>query len=193
MRRGLNPVAVAATSKEARRGRALADRAVVAAPSLARAGMRAVLRLPRSRLRTALLTYAIGRGYAAFNRRDWELNTLLHHPTAHRWDATRAGLTPMDVVDLRGIEGYVEGMTRYLAAWGDLRLVVEQMVEVGSDRIVVLLRQIATGAGSGVPVEMATGDLLTFQDGWLVHQTISTDRDAALRSAGLDPPAEVRR
>jgi ketosteroid isomerase-like protein len=187
MTRGLHPAAVAATSAEARRGRAPADWLYTAYPPATRLVFRAILRLPRSRLRTGLLTYAVKRGYAAFNRRDWELNTVLHHPTAHRWDAGGMGVGPMDVSDLRDVEGYVAGLSRYLEAWGDLRLVVEEVIEVGADRVLVMLRQVATGAGSGVPVEMPSGDLLTFRDGWLVDQKVTMERDDALRSAGLDP------
>jgi ketosteroid isomerase-like protein len=173
-RRGLHPAAVARTTPEARHGRSLTERLVVRSPRLFRAIVRRVLDLPESRVRTRVVTYVVRRGYAAFNRRDWEVNTLLHHPTDYRWDATSVDFAPPDARDLIGIHGYLDGMNRWLDPWDELSIEVEEIVEAGHDRILSVLRQIATGTGSGVTVVSPSfTDLLTFRDGWLVSNTLS--------------------
>jgi ketosteroid isomerase-like protein len=69
--------------------------------------------------------------------------------------------------------------------WGDLRFEPERFFDVDDERVLVFIHAIATGEGTGIPVERRTAHELTFRDGNLVRFKVYSDRDAALEAAGL--------
>ena len=70
--------------------------------------------------------------------------------------------------------------------WGDLRLSLDDVVDAGQGRVVVLFRQSGTAAASGLALEEPMAMINEFAGGRLVHQTYWRDQRAALRSARID-------
>jgi ketosteroid isomerase-like protein len=81
----------------------------------------------------------------------------------------------------------VDGVRRIAAnwPWGDLHFEPERFLDADSGRVLVFVHAIATGEGSGVPVERRTAHELTFRDGNLVRFKVYSERDAALEACGL--------
>ena len=68
---------------------------------------------------------------------------------------------------------------------GPVHMEPERFYDVDAERVLVFARVTATGAGSGVPVELRDAHELTFRDELLVRFKVHADRDAALEAAGL--------
>jgi ketosteroid isomerase-like protein len=84
---------------------------------------------------------------------------------------------------VRGLEG-----VRRIAAkwpWDALHFEPERFLDVDAQRVLVFVRATATGVGSGVPVERRTAHECTFNDGSLVRFKVYSDREEALKAAGL--------
>jgi ketosteroid isomerase-like protein len=187
VRGGLHPAAVARTRDQARAARNLVDRAAALFPWIQRVGITVTVRLP-ARIRTFLYRDAHRRVLTWFNRRDWELNTLAMDPdhfTVTSGDPQRWQLPgPRD--EYRGVEGFLELQDAWMEVWGDLRLTLDDVVDAGHGRVVVLFRESGTAAASGVALEEPMAMINEFARGRLVRQTYWRDQKAALRSAGLD-------
>ena len=186
MSSGLHAAAVARTSEQARSARNLVDRAAALFPWILRVGISVTVRLPR-RIRTFMYRDAHRRVFRWFNRRDWELNTLAMDPdrfTVTSGDPQRWQLPgPHDTY--RGVGGFLELQDAWMEVWGDLRLALDDVVDAGHSRVVVLFRQSGTAAASGVALEEPIAMINEFADGRLVRQTYWRDKEAALHSVGL--------
>lgn len=81
----------------------------------------------------------------------------------------------------------VDGVRRIAAKWpwDALHFKPERFIDVDADRVLVFVRATATGVGSGVPVERRTAHECTFSHGRLVRFKVYSDREEALRSAGV--------
>ena len=110
-------MAVDRTADKARRGRALAERLLMRSPSLFAPAVRLVVGMPRGRLRSALLRYGVRRGYAAFNRRDWELNTMPMDREQYEFVNTDPSRDMIGMADVAGVAGYVAMMERWHEGW----------------------------------------------------------------------------
>ena len=184
-----HPAAVAGTTEEARSARNLVDRAAVLFPWILRVGITVTVRLP-TRIRTFLYRDAHRRVFRWFNRRDWELNTLAMDRdrfTVASGDTQRWPL-PGPHETYHGVEGFLELQDAWMEVWGDLRLTLDDVVDAGHSRVVVLFRQSGTAAVSGVALEEPMAMIDEFAGGRLVHQTYWRDQEAALRSVGLGEP-----
>ena len=56
----------------------------------------------------------------------------------------------------------------------------ERFVELAPERVLVFVRAVATGVGSGVPVERRTAHEYTFSNGQLVRFKVYSDHEQAL-------------
>jgi ketosteroid isomerase-like protein len=70
-------------------------------------------------------------------------------------------------------------------AFDDMRVEVEEINEVGEDRLVVVLRVSGRGKGSGVNVEQHNGQVWTFVDSKIARIDSYMNRAEALEAAGL--------
>jgi hypothetical protein len=190
VRGGLHPAAVAATSVEARRGRSPADRLGVRSPAATARALDRLLRLPRSRARTRALEFLIRRTLAAYNRRDWELNTIAMDPeryTLRFADPDRD--RPVGTADAyHGVEGYLE-FNRLWLEMADVRFRLERIVEPRPEVVVMLHTTFIRGGESGLAVDFVSAAMVEFRAGRLVDHVFSTDPDATLRSLGLPSDA----
>ena len=73
-----------------------------------------------------------------------------------------------------------------LDAFDEWRNEVESIRAVGSDRVLVFLRFVATGKGGGVEVVADMAHLATIRGRKIVRWEMYGDRKKALRAAGLD-------
>ena len=71
-------------------------------------------------------------------------------------------------------------------AFDDHRNELESVVELDDGRVFVLLRFIATGKSSGVPVEAQMAHLLTLREGRVHRWAMYGDRARAIRDAGIE-------
>jgi ketosteroid isomerase-like protein len=81
----------------------------------------------------------------------------------------------------------VDGVRRAAASWpwDELHFDPERFLDVDGQRVLVFVRATATGIGSGVPVERRTAHECIFSDGSLVHFKVYSEREDALKAAGL--------
>jgi hypothetical protein len=187
-RKGLHPDAVAHTAAAGRRGRAAVERLAIRFPSLARRFAAWAFRLRRSRLRRALLVYFYRRAYAAYNRQDWELNTLLHEPDSFQLNpGDLPRIMPDAEPSYTGIEGYLRAQLRWVEVWRAPKVQFEDLVEAEPGTYVALIRFVGEGAGSGMRLDQPLADVHRIRAGRVVSQTMYWDRAAGLRATGLDP------
>ena len=78
----------------------------------------------------------------------------------------------------RGAEDIRASFEDWMASWRDYRIEAEKIVDLG-DRIVVLSRHRAQGAGSGIELDQETADFWWFRDGRAVRLEMHIDRVAA--------------
>jgi hypothetical protein len=62
---------------------------------------------------------------------------------------------------------------------------VEQIIDAGNDRVVLITRHHATGKGSQVPVETRTGAVFTLAGRHIVRVDLFGEPDDARRAAGV--------
>jgi ketosteroid isomerase-like protein len=81
-----------------------------------------------------------------------------------------------------------EGMRRWVATtkeiWGEWRFERERFIPVG-DQVVALVRVVARGALSGVPLVRETAHVWTVEDGRVTRCEIYLDRSDGVEAAGL--------
>jgi ketosteroid isomerase-like protein len=116
-----------------------------------------------------------------FVDREHEPNLDLLHPDV-RWH-TRADLP--DTATHRGHDGAATLMAEWFGAFDDLRVDVEELIDVG-DRVVAVLRLHGRARGSAREVEMSETHVLTMRDGKVTEIHEYPTKAEALRVAGLD-------
>ena len=80
------------------------------------------------------------------------------------------------------------GMTEFFDTqpWGrSLRFEAESINAAGTDRVLVFVRVRGVGSGSGVEIEGRLAHLITIRENRLARTEVYTDRDKALKAAGL--------
>jgi ketosteroid isomerase-like protein len=132
------------------------------------------------------------RGYELFNAGDLEGFLGLCHEEVEVYLPSGEG--PMEGT-YRGHDGVRGWYREWLESFDDYTAEVRKIDPVGERHVVTLARQSAKGKGSGVPVEMDSGNLLEFRDGKLItlHLYIG-GRERALevarRREGGEPDAK---
>ena len=102
----------------------------------------------------------------------------LCHPEVE-WMSREAGLT------YRGREGATEAMRRFLDSFDDYRFEVQRIIDSGSDDVLVIGLEVATGAVSGAKIRSLNYEVLTIRDGMIVRFRDFRDENEALEAAGL--------
>jgi ketosteroid isomerase-like protein len=175
---------VSLPSERTAQHRTLDERLFVRFPVLFRLFGDVWMRLtPRSGLRRLLLTRLLQRGYAAGNRRDFQVMCAGLDPGIE-YRAPREGLAPdLDAV-LHGHDGYLQVWRSWLDAFEDIRFEPEELLDLG-DRLLVTAHLRGRGSGSGVAVSRPVFQLLEFRRGLVVRQEDFQDGSKALEAAGL--------
>jgi ketosteroid isomerase-like protein len=100
------------------------------------------------------------------------------HPKVE-WSAPEDGTT------YRGREGVRQRLEEWLQSFDDYSFVVERIVDCGGDDVLVVGREVATGAMSGAEVRAVDYELLTIRNGFIVGIREFYDEGNALKAAGL--------
>ena len=109
-------------------------------------------------------------------------------------DALWADLDPdFEVVDhdipdagtYRGQDGFRQWMADFEAAWESFTVEPQEYIDAGDGKVVVLLRLLATGRGSGVSLERLDATVWTVRDGKSLRLDYYNNPAAALRAVGL--------
>jgi ketosteroid isomerase-like protein len=85
---------------------------------------------------------------------------------------------------LRGREAYRSFLQEGFAIWSDFRLEVEELLDAG-DAVVVMVRTVAVGEGSGAQVSERVAHVVWLRDGTAYRMKMFGSREAALEATGL--------
>src|SRR5215204_1156091 len=100
------------------------------------------------------------------------------------WDATRLEGWPEDEV-YYGHDGVRRFLEDWLASWERYEAGVEEYIDAGDDRVLVVCWQRGYGPGSHVPVQMDWAQICRLKRGLVYRLEAYSDRDEALKAVGL--------
>jgi ketosteroid isomerase-like protein len=147
--------------------------------------VRAVLRLsPRSRLRQVIVRRSAQLGFEALNRDDVEAAFALYHPEVELnlpKEFVGLGLDPPD----RGREERVSFERRWNAEWGRLRYELDEIIDLGDDRVLLVGRFEGSGPSSGAGFDNEFAEIFTFSAGQVIREQAFFNHAEALEAAGL--------
>jgi ketosteroid isomerase-like protein len=85
----------------------------------------------------------------------------------------------------RGIEAVLRRFAEYQEFLGEAETEVEEVTDLGSDRVLLVFRYWSVSAGQALPVDHRWAYLFQLEDGLFVHWRAYLDADAAKRDLGL--------
>jgi len=142
---------------------------------------------PGTRVRRRFLNHALISGWAAVQRRDFEL-MLVRYAPGIVFEAD-AGLQALGVPgSARGRDEMAEVLVEILEVFDRLELVPVVYIDLG-DSLIVLGASRIHGRGSGIELETEVAQVLTIERGLVAHERDFFSWEDALRAAGLDPAA----
>ena len=168
--------------------RTMAERVGIRWPSMAGRTMRWVLRMPPgSRVRRAMLQRAARIAFLTWNRGDYELVPNVDDPEVetHITQGDRIAVGLDEVYD--GPEGHCRAMQVWNEAWREWDAEIDEVIEEGRDRVLVVARVHGEGAASGIRLDAWSTVRYTFREGLIlrVEGTIDPDRAKALEAIGI--------
>jgi ketosteroid isomerase-like protein len=122
--------------------------------------------------------------YEAFNRGELEAFLSALDPE-FEWNG------PREIPDLAGPHYGPEGVRGYLSklteVFHNYRMLPEEIIALGDDRVLVLAREGGSGKGSGIAVQTnPTGHIWTLRNGKPARLESYWERSAALKAVGLE-------
>jgi ketosteroid isomerase-like protein len=140
---------------------------------------------PRSRLRRVLLRRGLVSGWAAFNRRDFELRRVMFAP-----DVESEFAHDQQALGLSGLRGHAamdQALSELTEVW-DSELEPAYILDLG-DRVLLLGFNRMRARSSGVQLEQEYAQLVTVREGLVTRDESWFRWEEGLRAAGLDPDA----
>jgi len=125
----------------------------------------------------------VRRGWDAWISGDLDALFEVFDPSIE-WDATRLEGWPEDEV-YYGHDGVRRFLEDWLASWERYEAGVEEYIDAGDDRVLVVCWQRGYGPGSHVPVQMDWAQICTLKRGLVCRLEAYSDRDEALKAVGL--------
>ena len=142
---------------------------------------------PRSRLRRLLLRRGLVSGWAAFNRRDFELRRVFFAPDVE--SELPPGTQTLGLSGVfRGQAAMEQAIDEFAESWDSWELVPAYILDLG-DRLLFLGFFRARGQASGVQLEQEYAQLLTLGEGLATRDEGWFSWEEGLQAAGLDPNA----
>lgn len=178
-----------AVGSTARGHRSLDEKMMVRFPGMYRAWAGLVLRFlrPDMRLRRWFVRRAVVSGWAAAQRRDFELMLLRYAPDV-LYDAD-AGFQALGVPGAaRGRAEMANVLVELLDVWDRQELAPVLVVDLARS-LIVLGRTRVHGPASGIELDLEIAQLLTLERGLVTRERDFNHWDDALRAASLDPAA----
>ena len=121
---------------------------------------------------------------AAANRRDFDAFVALVSPDVV-WESRSSSTFPGFRDVYRGREGVREWVAQALEVIEDAQTEVEEIEDLGDDRLLVEIVRTGRGKGSGVPAELRDWWVVSFAEGLITWRQAFWTRDEALEAAGL--------
>lgn len=119
--------------------------------------------------------------WAAYARGDAEAS-LGAYTENTVWDDTH--YRPDGAVHV-GREALVNVVRSWQTAWEDYDLEVEELLDAGGDRVVVVLRETGRGKGGGVELTNRFAQVATVRSGQIAHTVVYRTREEAVEAVGL--------
>lgn len=132
----------------------------------------------------------IRKGYERFRATGQVDGEIIAHDFV--WDMSKFRGWP-EQQTYEGVEGARVFLRDWLEAWDDWEVEVEALHDAG-DKVVALVRQHGRSKTSGLPVDMAYGQVFTIRDGKFARMEMYADHVEALQAVGLsqqDAPADA--
>jgi ketosteroid isomerase-like protein len=172
--------------------RTIPERAGVRWPAMAPRTMRWVLRLQAgSRVRKAMLERFARTAFLSWNRGDYALVPILDDPEveAHFTVRDRMAVGTDDVY--YGPDGHCRAMQEWNEAWREWDAEIDDVIEEGRDRVLVVARLYGEGAASGIRLDDWGAVRYTFREGRIlrIDGAIDADRDRVLYTLGATEAA----
>ena len=83
----------------------------------------------------------------------------------------------------RGHDGVVEAVRSWTGTWDDYRVEVEEIIDAGGDRVLLVDRQTGRGKGSAAPLDQQTFWVYTIRAGKIIRVKWLPTREQAFREA----------
>ena len=123
----------------------------------------------------------VRRMYEAVDRRDFEtLDALISEEG--EFHSVKAASEGRVFRGRRGIRDYFAAID---AAFDDWQPEIEELIEAGADRVVVLIHVTARGKASGIPLDQRVGEIVTVSENKTCLIDSYFDQSEALEAAGL--------
>ena len=116
------------------------------------------------------------RGFEAYNSGDYEAVISLLHPDVE----LLADHELLNSGSFTGHEGFTQWSAEWLEAWDEFRVDVNDLETIGDHFVLVDAHQVATGAGSGIAVEMDIFWAFETEGGQLRRMHLYAKRERAL-------------
>jgi ketosteroid isomerase-like protein len=123
----------------------------------------------------------VRRAYELFERRDIDGAIGL---VAEDFELHLPDIYPEGPETFRGRDGLRRWLAMVQDTWGEWRFDVERLIDAG-ERVVSLVRIVAEGGASGVPVDREVAHVWSFRGQEPLTATVYLDRADALRAVGL--------
>jgi ketosteroid isomerase-like protein len=101
----------------------------------------------------------------------------------HEWHEVEGRPEAAGAPTVRGRDTMQTSLNALFDAWESYRLEPEEVRDVGGDRVVAIVREVARGRSSGLEVESRWGYLITVRDGLITRVEAYRDADRALEAA----------
>ena len=119
--------------------------------------------------------------YELFDRRDIERVLGL---TTDDFELRLPGIYPEGPETFRGHDGLRRWVAMVQDIWGEWRFDVERLI-AADEQVVALVRIVAEGGASGVPVDREVAHVWSVRDGQTSTASVYLDRAEALEAVGL--------
>ena len=93
--------------------------------------------------------------------------------------------------DYAAVEGFEEAWTDWIYPYESFRIALDEVIPL-DDRLVFLVRQIATTRHRSVEVETPSAAVWWLDDGKIRQAAFYLDQQAGLKAAGMDPDRPTR-
>jgi ketosteroid isomerase-like protein len=88
--------------------------------------------------------------------------------------------------DYEGVAGFEEAWSDWMTPYESFRVELDEVIPL-EDRLVFLVRQMATTRHSAVAVETPSASIWSLEDGQIQQVAFYLDRRAGMKAAGIDP------
>lgn len=123
----------------------------------------------------------VRRVYELFERRDIEGLFAL---AADDFELRLPDVYPEGSETYRGRDGAQRWLAMVQDIWGEWRFDLERLIDA-DEQVVALVRIVAEGGASGVPVDREVAHVWSVRDGKASRASVHLDRSEALEAAGL--------